>query len=428
MAESITVNSRTKSTSLNLLSSINRVEVPFIKVTIGDYTFGVYDRIHNDLSVDEYGTYRLNGIKFPNYVKSLNITKINGQVNTYNLVLEYTVRETDDPNFIEKVFSAVSEGRKIIFSYGDLSVPTYSYRDEQAIILNVRSDFNIASSKIIYNVEAVSSANLLSVEKHPLLAKRKAQPSMVIEELLKDESFGLLEIFYGMRNGLSIGGKSLIPHNDMIKNLEAQTNMSILDYLKYLVNEMTPVDNSDVLKNSIYVLTIHDDTSGELNGPYFEIVQVDNKIVQSDAYQIDVGYPNKDIVLDFHIENDESYAIYYKYSMKMNEETYVQRVNARGEIEEVYAPIISSGNAHYRTKESDKSWWTKITSYPVKASITLKGLLRPATLMTHVRLNIYFYGKKHISSGLYIVTRQQDSISEAGFKTVLSLVRISGDE
>ena len=69
MAESITVNSRTKTTSLSLLSSMNRVEVPFIKVTIGDYTFGVYDRIHNDLSVDEYGTYKLNGIKFPNYVK-----------------------------------------------------------------------------------------------------------------------------------------------------------------------------------------------------------------------------------------------------------------------------------------------------------------------------------------------------------------------
>ena len=356
------------------------------------------------------------------------LSKINGQVNTYNLALEYTVRETDDPNFIEKVFSAVSEGRKIVFSYGDLSVPTYCYRDEQAIILKVTSDFNIASSRIVYNVEAVSSANLLSVEKHPLLAKRKAQPSMVIEELLKDDSFGLLDIFYGMRNGLSIGGKSLIPHNDMVKNLEAQTNMSILDYLKYLVNEMTPVDSSDVVKKSVYVMTIHDDTSGELNGPYFEIVQIDNQVIQPDAYQIDVGYSNKDIVLDFHIENDESYSIYYKYSMKMNQETYVQRVNARGEIEEVYAPIISSGNAHYSTKESDKSWWTKITSYPVKASITLKGLLRPATLMTHVRLNVYFYGKKHISSGLYIVTKQQDTISEAGFKTVLNLVRIAGDE
>ena len=428
MAQSLTVNSRTNSTSLNLLSSMNRVEVPFIKVTIGGYVFGVYDRIRSGLSVDEYGAYRLNGIKFPNYVKSLNITKINGQVNTYNLALEYTVRETDDPNFIEKVFSSVSEGRKIVFSYGDLSVPSYCYRDEEAIILKVTSDFNIASSRIVYNVEAVSSANLLSVEKHPLLSKRKAQPSMVIEELLKDDRFGLLEIFYGMRNGLSIGGKSLIPHNDMIKNIEAQTNMSILDYLKYLVNEMTPVDNSNVVKNSVYVLTIHDDTSGELNGPYFEIVQVDNQITQPDAYQIDIGYPNKDIVLDFHIENDESYSIYYKYSMKMNQETYVQRVNPRGEIEEVYAPIISSGNAHYNTKESDKSWWTKVTSYPVKASVTLKGLLRPATLMTHVRLNIYFYGKKHISSGLYIVTRQQDSISESGFKTVLNLVRIAGDE
>ena len=45
--------------------------------------------------------------------------------------------------------------------------------------------------------------------------------------------------------------------------------------------------------------------------------------------------------------------------------------------------------------------------------------------MSYVRLDILLYGKKHISSGLYIITQQIDTVSEyRGFETNLSLTRI----
>jgi len=48
--------------------------------------------------------------------------------------------------------------------------------------------------------------------------------------------------------------------------------------------------------------------------------------------------------------------------------------------------------------------------------------------MQYVRLNVIFPGgNKHISSGLYIVTKQVDTLSESGYKTVLSLTKIGGD-
>lgn len=49
-------------------------------------------------------------------------------------------------------------------------------------------------------------------------------------------------------------------------------------------------------------------------------------------------------------------------------------------------------------------------------------------LMTHIRLNVYFYGRKHTSSGLYVITKQVDDISESGFRTTLNLTRISNDD
>ena len=89
----------------SLLGSTTRVETPYVKVKIGDYTFGVFDKKERAKVDDDF--YLKADIKFPNYVKSLGVEKINGKVNTYTLQLEYAIRPQDDPNFIEKVFSSV---------------------------------------------------------------------------------------------------------------------------------------------------------------------------------------------------------------------------------------------------------------------------------------------------------------------------------
>jgi hypothetical protein len=46
--------------------------------------------------------------------------------------------------------------------------------------------------------------------------------------------------------------------------------------------------------------------------------------------------------------------------------------------------------------------------------------------MQYLRLNVIFPGgNKHISSGLYIVTKQIDDINASGYTTTLSITRIS---
>lgn len=69
-----------------------------------------------------------------------------------------------------------------------------------------------------------------------------------------------------------------------------------------------------------------------------------------------------------------------------------------------------------------------MTEFPISASLQIKGLLRPQMLMNYIRVNVYFYGQKHISSGLYIITKQEDNIDMTGYKTTLTLLRIGGDE
>lgn len=409
--------------NLSLLGSTSRVETPFIKVTIGEYTFGVFEKKVGKLTQDSYSIFRLNKIKYPNYIQSLNIQKINGTVNKYTLQISYPITEQDDPNFFEKVFSSVSQTRKIVFSYGDMSIPTFLFKNEEAIILDVKKRFNIATSVINYTVKAVSTGTLSNMGAYKFPATYD-QPSNVIKKLLYNyKKLGLLEIFPGMRERGIVEREGLIPGNDKKVNIEAQTNISALDYLLYLVEMM--VSSKKKTNTGFYTLTVLDDTSGVFPGTYFKIVEVEGAVDINTAYDIDVGYLTKDVITGLEIEDDETYAIYYNFSQKLNDAEYVQRINDRGEIEEKYATILNSGTAEGLTTSDVKNWWTRVTEFPIKATITFKGLLRPAMLMSHVRLNIYFYGRKFVDSGLYVVTKEVDEVGiNGGFRTTLSLLRI----
>lgn len=443
-------DNRRVTNAVSLLSSTSRVEIPFIKVTFGEldsgYTFGVYQKVSGTQNAQ--GVYSSAKIIYPNYVKSLSVDKINGQVNQYSLNLVYPIRPGDDPNFFEKVFGSVSKSRKIIFSYGDLAIPDYIYKNEQAIITDIRSSFDFKSSVINYSISAVSSA-ALGYSGSFSFAGGEFKPSDKIIELLTIPSYGLTDIFYGLR-GLDESQlrKYIFPKSgsndnnigDKVVKIESKENIAILDYLKYLiycmVPESSPTNNNS--SNDTYALTIHDDVIGEmsddeklekLGGPYFEITKLSpNATEYSEAYEMTLGLPSKDIILNFSVSDNETYSIYYDWQKKINEQDFVLRLDDNGEWYEEYAPIISSKNENHRTTSYDKVWWTRVTQYPISATITIKGLLRPATLMQYVHLEVLFYGWKHISSGTYIVTKQTDSVDANGYRTTLQLTRVAGDQ
>ena len=421
----------------SLLSSSARVQAPWVKVSIGNYTFGVFSKTKSQHKDDDGFYYTNLNVQYPNYIQRLDITKINGQVNQYKLSLIYPVTQTSDPNFIEKVLSSVSKTRKIVFSYGDMSMPAYIYKNEEAIITKVRQNFNIKSGgEIAYTIEAVSSAALSSGGSWTFQG-RTEKPSTIIKQLVKDTKYGLRDLFTGM-NPSNID--SLIAGDDKEVPINARQNISPIDYISYLVSCMVPesITTSQWTNSDIYILTMYDDTTYdqraisdlEIQGSYFKVERVSYKTNQSDAFQIDIGFGNTGtIVTDFSVTDDENYALLYDYNTQLDTNPYVTRIDNNGQTYSVYAPTITSKNDLFITRPEDITWWTKMTKYPIKASITVQGLLRPAILMSHVRLNvIYPGGRKHVSSGLYLVTQQRDVIDGSGYRTTLTLAKISGDD
>lgn len=415
--------------NISLLSTTTRVESPYIQVDIGDYTFGVYNK-SSKTKVDKNGLkYTEISTTFPNFMRSLEVTKINGAVNSYTIQMIYGITAGDDPNLLEKVFSSVQKSRRLTISYGDYCTPTFIYKKESTVIKKIISSVDMKSSSISYTIECVSDALNLTAGVHNFPA-RYAKPSDVIKELIYNSSYGILEVFYGMRNKSLVLSKGLIAGDDREVQIQAKTSINIFDYLNYLVTCMSSVtDSPNSVIKSLYAFTVYDDITDAFGGPYFKVAKVDRDIKPNnsiDMYEIDIGYPSQNIVTDFSIEDNQTYSILYDYSQKIEQADYIYRIDNDGKVNTVYSPTLTNSKEYLKTTESDKNWWTKMTQMTLRVNVTIKGLLRPAILMNYVKLNVYFYGRKHISSGIYIITKQRDVVDSSGYRTTLSLTRVSG--
>ena len=404
----------------NLVSIPTLVQSPFIIANIGGVTFGTFS-----------GNYRTNAT-YPNYMESMSVTKVNGTVNTYTLNFHYQVATGQDPNLLDKIFSRATKDRRIILQYGDWMAPNYIYKEEQCIITNVTTRLNMSSSSLDYTLQCTSDAIGLN-STHFNFPARNAKPSDVILQLLSNSKYGLKDVFTGMRNKNVVLSKNLIASNDKKVQLLPQNNTTILNYLNYLVGCMvdnkTPEENK--LSTSKYFLTINDDYNNDLGGTYFKVSEVSaNAAVYNatDTYELDINYPGDNFVTEFSLNNDQSWAILYEYAGDVKQEEYTYNIRDDGTIETLSSPSLltsslTNGKSAYKTQ-----WWSYMTEFPITATLTLKGLTRPSMLMTYVKLNVWFAGgQKHISSGTYIITKQTDSITSAGYTTTLTLLRVGGD-
>lgn len=410
---------------LNLLATPTLVESPFIEVKIGNYTFGSYTK---QGTVER--TYSEQRVTYPNYMQSLKIVKVNGAVNQYVLTMQYQIQAGEDPNLIDKVFSSVSDSRKITLSYGDWNAPSFIYRNEDAIITKIISNVEFGQSRITYTVYCTSTALSLKSKVYDF-PSRRAKPSDIIRGYIQNNTYGITDLFYGMKTNLD-KALSFIASDDKVVDIKPQEHVDILTYLNFLVANMISSSNKDTnIQNSMYALIMRDEITGELEGPYFKVIKVaaeSKSLTSANIYEVDVGYPGETLVMDFRINNDNSWAILYNYSDKITQDEYVYKIDNEGRMYTEYSPNITTSERYKQTTNVNKTWWTQMTQFPITATLTIKGLIRPAMLMENVRINAYFYGQRHISSGLYVITKQEDSIDRSGYRTTLTLLRIAGDE
>lgn len=448
------------------------VQAPFVELIVSGYTIGSYKG-----NLDDY----------PNYISRLDIKKINGEINQYTIGIVYQIRPGEDPNLLDKLFSKVRYN-KINIRYGDCASGAL-FKDTEAIITNVTNNRDYASSRISYTVYATSACNYVTSVKFNFPATTDRPSNVIRDLLYNNSETSqlLLEAFPGMRNQLEVMTQNWLPTNDVVLNIQAKNNINVINYVSYLVGCMSSTTSSimntatqgvknlveaatqgsknlvdtvtlqnasnndpanpandtiaqknivngikyavdkgtdavdGVLRNSLYYL-VYDDNP---DGAYFKVEEIQklpgtSKLTRN-VFEITVGYPDGNDIYDFKVNTNEAWSMLYKNSSISGE--YIYDIDANGNRVMTYSPnLVNSANI---LNEMQKNWWTEMVNFPIKAQLTMRGLLKPITLMDYVQVNVVFYGRKHITSGLYAIVGEQDVLAGSGFLTNLSLVRVS---
>lgn len=381
------------------------IEIPYISVSFGGQTFGLTEKINPITKTRDI-----------NYVSSLSVQKLaSGTVNKYTLKLDYVITPGSDPNFIDKVISS-DMSRQITFTYGDLSQPSFSYKQEKAIITSIKPNIDVVSPKLSYTIQATSSVALsYSIKRN--YPSKKAKPSDLIFDLLYvDKSNGLLELFVGMADRREVELNGWIARNDKVVSIDPKQGISPLEYLKFLVSQMISTSNS------FYAMVIHD-TIDVINGPWFEVI---NSNLRPEKYylEVDVGYPGSIPVFNFNVSENTSFALITEYQKKVDENRSIN-INSFGEETVTGDPsfVINRGSVDPVLQ----AWWKSMTSFPISATLNTRGLVVPAILCETIKVNVLFFGRKYNYSGNYMVISQTDEISLSGYRTNLNLIRIGGE-
>ena len=384
------------------------VESPFVEVDFAGTVIGTYKN-----SVDD----------FPDHISRLEVEKVNGEINKYAFELTHQIRAGEDPNLIDKIIAKVRY-TFIRIKYGDFN-SNVIYGDERAIITNVSMNRNYAANKISYTILATSAGEFITSHKLNFPA-RTEKPSTIIHELFYKNSQTsnlLLDSFPGMKNASLVSSNNLIPTNDAKLNIDAKTNVNTIEYINYLVGCMSSVANgvNDIIRSSSYYVSYENDFMNQLGGAFMKITEVVKGISgANNIFEVTVGFPDDNYVMGFNVDNDIAWSILYENMATPDE--YVYTINNKGQKVKQYSPNIMSSTSPMN--EIQKNWWTQMINYPISATLTLKGLMKPTMLMSFIRVNVVFYGQHHITSGTYAITGQKDVLSGEGFRTILALTRV----
>ncbi len=259
-------------------------------IEVGDYFFGTLDKNAS-----------------PNYISNLTVSKLNGRVNQYTITLIHQIAPGDNPNFVDELIGK-NGYNKIKIVYGDQNIG--SFRDEEALITNVKQSFNFASCQITYTINATSNAIKVSSAKYNY-NQTTSQPSKEIMKMLYDDpNSDLLLAFPGMKNKDKVIEKALIPDDDLAVNINAMTDVNVLTYLNNLVGAMISKTNKKVsgdVNDSMYLLSYHD-ADADFDGAYFKISKIGSGKVDLKNYlyyEVDIGYdPGDSFVYDFSLDNN----------------------------------------------------------------------------------------------------------------------------
>ncbi|MCL2556370.1 MAG: hypothetical protein FWE03_05090 [Firmicutes bacterium] len=133
----------------------------------------------------------------------------------------------------------------------------------------------------------------------------------------------------------------------------------------------------------------------ELNQMGGAFIRLTRTSVATDVteFEVDIGYPSITDVFGFQISENNMYPILYDYAGSVEQNQTTREINNEGQVVNVFRNPLAIDPQLQRTTTSSSVWWTQMVRFPVRGTLSIRSLIRPAILTSSVRINQLFYGK-----------------------------------
>lgn len=399
-----------------------------------DITKHVYERPRTPKSL----------VKFPNLITSVKSERITDDYNKYTITLRYQPGDNEDPNYIDKLLSAnATQNDSIIrLAYGDASSDGYFTRKMEAAIRKYSMSLDTSSATMTYTLSAEPVARSVTVAEDgssivavpfPALTG-KFRISLIIKKLWNDEStYGFQSLFPGGIWIDDIHISDITEENAPDMEIQASDDefkseeTSPISYLiKLVTSYMYNKDTGTSLASNKFVYLYDDsmDNGGRAFKIYQSPVSNDESAIE---YSDEVVVGAKDSpVTGFEFTEDNSIALCVRYSLYQdNGKTSKYFIDDQGR--EVRVDGVYGAQSSYNKIDilREKSWWDTMATLPVGLKLTTRGVRYQLPLFSKIKVTNLIKNQIHYSSGIYQIMSTYDEISNKGYTSTFTLLKVS---
>lgn len=395
---------------------------PFIEFYVGDLRMSTFDKLDYFMQMDM--TYAGTGV---------------GSANQFSISIAYVPKPNQDPNLIDKALDGVTAKHlPCRLRYGYSGIKGYNLISQEYECEVLGYTVSLRDSIIYYNITGVSYAMTLREKRYNFPAIPNLNPISFIKVLfngISASSFvsSMIKPVFDLKVSGDFYGDYKIEIADNASSyaepmeFNAVQDVTVFQYLDTLLLNIQDTDDP----NAIYWYSLSDVRGKKTITIHRTTVQVTSSQYNDfkTLFVFDWGGNHQN-----NKTNNLVKAFETEFKGELN-------IATSDEIIETRYGIDSSGNdvqiegleelvvGDYMKQDNTVTTrtWAKSLDWAYNASMELEGIPADIPIGAVIEVNPMFYGQKHHTAGLYMITGAKCNITSGGFSTNLNLFKIIVD-
>lgn len=401
------------------------INTPFVEFTINGTTFATYK--NQDYFMQMSCTYA--GVGNDPIVMS------GGQGNQFSIQLVYMPKPNQDPNYVDELLAGVTADNKLCtLRFGYSGIPGYNLTSSTYDCIITGYSLTLQNNFLYYTIQCVSQGLIFREKRFTFYKGKDVNP---IDWIYRCWSKSGVDKYYGLEIDQDIYGhveEMDIGYNkdnegNIIDNTNTLADVTVFQFLTTILENVKDRDDD----NAVYWYELCDSTDKKVVMIHRTVIESDDNLEKLASFTFDWGGNHQDnstnnLVLGFECD--------YKGEMNIavSDKNFFEK---KFGIDSTGNELYASGYNNYEYLVPDylrvdyarnSKFWSRAVTWAYTAQLEILGVPADIPIGAYIEVNPLIYGRKHHTAGVYAIVGARCDISASGFRTNLSLMKLSVTE